>query len=72
MVIKHTNLEQHTTMKVLGDITAASTMVGALFQWLPAVAALFTIIWTGTRLYEAFTGRNFSESFVAKALTGRL
>ncbi len=72
MTTKETSyLEQHTAMKTLGDVTAASAMVGAVFQWLPAIAALFTIIWTGTRLYEAFTGKNFSESWIAKAFTGR-
>jgi hypothetical protein len=58
-------------MKTLGDITAASTAVATLFQWLPAIAALFTIVWTATRLYEAFTGKPFSESAVARFFTGR-
>lgn len=31
------------------------TVLGALVDVLPAVAALFTIIWTGIRIYETDT-----------------
>ena len=31
------------------------TVLGALVDLLPAVAALFTIIWTGIRIYETDT-----------------
>lgn len=31
------------------------TVVGALVDMLPEVAALFTIIWTGIRIYETET-----------------
>ena len=31
------------------------TVLGALVDVLPAVAALFTIIWTGIRIYETGT-----------------
>ena len=31
------------------------TVLGALVELLPAVAALFTIIWTGIRIYETDT-----------------
>lgn len=41
--------------KAIGDVASASIAVGALFQWLPAVAALLTIIWTGLRIYESET-----------------
>lgn len=32
--------------------------VGALVGYLPAIAALFTIIWTGIRIYETKTVQN--------------
>ncbi len=69
--IKHSVAEQHTIMKTVGDIAAASTVVATLMHWLPAVAAIFTIVWTGMRIYESLTGRNFSESWLAKRITGR-
>jgi hypothetical protein len=30
-------------------------VIGALAGWLPSVAALFTIVWTGIRIYETQT-----------------
>lgn len=41
--------------KHVGDAVSVVTVVGALVQWLPAVAALFTIIWTTIRIYETET-----------------
>ena len=40
------------TGKDMGDIAATSGAVGAYLQWLPEVAALMAIIWTGIRIYE--------------------
>lgn len=48
----HSQIEQ---IKVVGDVAAVGTMLGALVQFLPAVAALFTIVWTGIRIYETDT-----------------
>lgn len=42
-------------VKVTGDAVSIITVIGTLAQWLPAVAALFTIIWTGIRIYETET-----------------
>ncbi len=42
-------------VKVLGDAVSIATVLGTLAQVLPAVAALFTIIWTGFRIYETDT-----------------
>lgn len=44
------------TVKIVGDIAAATTMVGTLVSYLPAVAAVFTVVWTGLRIYEIFFG----------------
>ena len=56
-------------VKPTGDILAAGTTVGVVLKVLPAIAALFTIVWTAARLYEMFTGRPFSESKFAKWVT---
>lgn len=37
------------------DIVAASIGIGALVEWLPPLAAVLTIIWTGIRIYETKT-----------------
>jgi len=41
--------------KLTGDILSVATVLGTLAQWLPAIAALFTVIWTGIRIYETNT-----------------
>jgi hypothetical protein len=43
------------TTKHTVDAVSVVTVVGALMQWLPALAALFTIIWTAIRIYETDT-----------------
>ena len=37
------------------DAASVVTVVGALNEWLPPLAALFTIIWTSIRIYETRT-----------------
>jgi hypothetical protein len=41
--------------KLTGDILSVATVLGTLAQWLPAIAALFTVVWTGIRIYETQT-----------------
>jgi hypothetical protein len=47
--------EQHETAKHVVDAMSLVTVVGTLVQLLPAVAALFTIVWTAIRIYETAT-----------------
>ena len=44
-----------TTAKAVGDIASIATVLGTLTNVLPAIAALFTIIWTAIRIYETDT-----------------
>jgi len=37
------------------DAASIFTAVGSVLQWLPEVAAIFTIVWTGIRIYETKT-----------------
>tara|TARA_R110000868_G_scaffold25246_6_gene98530 strand:- start:256 stop:444 length:189 start_codon:yes stop_codon:yes gene_type:complete len=48
--------------KHLVDIASVATVVGTLADMLPSIAAVFTIIWTGIRIWETDT---------LKRLTGR-
>lgn len=41
--------------KHLVDTASIATVVGTLAGILPAIAALFTIIWTSIRIYESNT-----------------
>lgn len=43
------------TAKHAADAVSVVTVIGTLAEILPAVAALFTIIWTGFRIYETNT-----------------
>lgn len=43
-----------TTKHVL-DALSVVTVVGTIVQMLPSIAALFTIVWTGIRIYETDT-----------------
>ena len=45
-------------LKVVGDFASGGVVVATIFQWLPAVAAVFSIIYTALRIYEWFEKRN--------------
>lgn len=47
--------EHQDTMKHLVDGLSLVTVVGTLVDVLPAIAAIFTIIWTAIRIYETKT-----------------
>ena len=56
--MKQENVE---TIKHVADGVAAVTAIGTVMQILPAVAALFTIVWTGMRITEMVAGKPFAE-----------
>lgn len=45
------------TIGNLGDTIAGVSVVGALTQFLPPIAAAFAIVWTGIRMYEWYRYR---------------
>jgi len=53
MIKYFSNLDEHT--KHLIDGASVATVMGTLMSWLPAIAALFTILWTAIRIYETKT-----------------
>jgi len=42
-------------VKHVADALSITTMLGTLFQMLPNIAALLTIVWTFIRIYETGT-----------------
>ena len=46
------------SIKVVGDVASFGIVVGALMNWLPALAALLTVVWTALRIYETRTVQN--------------
>lgn len=71
MTTQDTPVHDDNFLKHLVDWLAASLTFATFIQWLPPFVALLTGIWTVTRLYESFTGKQFSESKFAKFVTGR-
>ena len=47
--------EHYETAKTATDALSIVTVVGTLMEVLPAVAAIFTIVWTMIRIYETKT-----------------
>lgn len=56
-------MEHHETTKHVADALSIVTVLGTLMQWLPSVAALFTIIWTTIRIYETKTVQRWLRKF---------
>jgi hypothetical protein len=50
---------QDEAVKTLMDGVSVVTVVGTLTNVLPSIAAVFTIIWTGIRIYETETVQNW-------------
>jgi hypothetical protein len=42
------------------DALSVVTVVGTLMEFLPAVAAIFTIVWTGIRIWETDTIKSWT------------
>ena len=53
-------MSDHTpeTVKTVIDGLSIVTVVGTLVDMLPSFAALFTIVWTGIRIWETNTVQN--------------
>jgi chromate transport protein ChrA len=52
--------------KAVGDIASVGVLIGTIAQWLPSIAAVFTVLWTAIQIYESRTvqgwlGRNPSN-----------
>ena len=47
--------EHHETAKHVVDALSIATVLGTIMNFLPAIAAVFTIIWTAIRIYETNT-----------------
>jgi hypothetical protein len=47
--------ELSDSTKHVVDALSVATVLGTLVEFLPAIAALFTIVWTGIRIWETDT-----------------
>jgi len=66
------NTEAVTAVKAAGEVAAASVTLLTVLKFLPAIAAGFAIIWYSVMIpvwmYEKITGKQFSDSELAKRL----
>ena len=60
-------VETQEAVKTGADVLSVFTMVGALVQVLPSIAALFTIVWTGIRILETDTVKNIIKRWKDRA-----
>jgi hypothetical protein len=47
--------QSYETVKTVTDAASIITVIGTLAEVLPAMAAIFTIVWTLIRIYETRT-----------------
>jgi len=47
--------ELSDSTKHVVDALSVATVLGTLVEFIPAIAALFTIVWTGIRIWETDT-----------------
>ena len=52
--------------KQILDMLSVTTVLGALMGILPSIAALFTIVWTGIRIYETRTVQRLISKITGK------
>jgi len=55
--------------KTIGEIAAAGVSVLTAFKVIPAIAFILPVMWYLVGLYEKVTGRQFSESRLARWIT---
>lgn len=58
--------DTHDAAKHVVDALSIGTVVATLTGVLPSIAAIFTIIWTGIRIYETETVRKIMKKAPAK------
>lgn len=51
------------SIKHIGDAVSIGTVLATIAGWLPAVAALLTIVWTGIRIWETKTVQGWVKKF---------
>jgi hypothetical protein len=54
--------EHHETIKQAVDAASVVTVVGTLMNVLPAIAAVFSIVWSVIRIYETKTVQDWIQN----------
>lgn len=48
-------MQTEAIIKPIGDAISVSVVLATLANWLPAIAALASLVWSGIRIYETKT-----------------
>lgn len=64
------NSDVVAAVRQAGEVAAASVTVLTIIKFLPAITAVFAIIWYVVGFVEKITGKPFSETRIAKFLSG--
>ena len=57
------NVQHIQEFKTAGDAASVLTLLGTLANALPAIAAVFTIVWTIIRIYETKTVQDWIAKY---------
>ena len=57
----HVQVQEQT--KAVVDVLSIGAVVSTLLGWLPGIAAIFTILWTGIRIWETRTVQGWLKRF---------
>jgi hypothetical protein len=60
-----------SAVRQAGEAAAASVTVLTIFKLLPAITAVLAIVWYVVGFVEKITGKPFSETRLAKFLSGK-
>ena len=52
--------DHHETTKQLIDVASLATVAGTLTDMLPAIAAIFSIVWSAIRIWETDTVKGWT------------
>lgn len=59
-------MQSQETIKHIGDALSVSVVVATIASWLPAIAAVMSIIWTAIRIWETETVQNFIQKWMRR------
>ncbi len=62
------SVEASAHLRLIGDVAAGTVTALALINVLPAIAAVFAIVWYIFGFYEKISGKPFSQSWLARLI----
>lgn len=54
-------MQLQQTVKEIADVSSVGIALTTVLGWLPAMAAILSIVWTGIRIYEYIKTKKIKE-----------